>query len=950
MRNSKILRSSAYVGGGVFVDHFAQVTAVNSMLVSNCASDSGATILAQGNAALTVQNCIIQGNSAYQGGAVSASGSSIVSIEESTLEFNHAYRGGAIHADGDATTIAVNSFVGFNFAIEGGGAIYAGSHCQVLMGGSSLVANNSSGSGGGIVAHSYSSVSAIGGFVSMNLADGFGAAVVTDDFACVLMCEMMIAFNGGRLGGGVVFTYDHSSVGIVGCTLLGNFALMGGVFNLQMLSMVNVQMSTMIENEAGWGAVAYVSDGSEIVMSDCTMSHNQATRGGVLFIDAIPSGSARSPRGVWTQLLQNCTLSENTASWGGAISLEHNSALELRDCTISSNTASVCGGAIRLHNNATLNALDCAITRNAVGWAGGAICVSGGSLVSLSKGSVSENLAIVGGAIGSFDTSTTVLMHDVSLLSNTAAMGGAIGASSGSVVSAQRCTFTRNRASQSGGVVAMSSTTNSDFAAHGSSFTNNTAGISGGVLVVTNRSRAAVTGSFFASNQANISAGGILVYPGGTLYVSGSVFQSNSAMQEDRIDDIVDVRGVGSVMCQLSASEDEQECSPIACAECFCSPCDFIVTNPTSSANDDTNNNIRGRADSVEVVTNHAWFLVFVCTATLAFLFGVILACRKRPARAEGNHETSNDNYQLVARLLQDADASNDGHCCSASEIVSTRSISTMDSDDDSSLSEQDLVTVPESSTLEHSTAPVFVIDAGMRIVLWSRGMTDVTMLDPVPPVMTALPFISHEARTQMCDPIAKMLNQQLASNGRSGSRRSRRRGGRTVGNTRFEMHLETSHGPLLLLMTATTMSTPGLICISGREADVSLLGLRGALDAAHDCTDDDRNSVVSTLTESEWAASPSMHPLRLRVERCSDPFLHFCVRWDAASTTLQRSWRDWRQRRNCMFSKHYAAAYETVASLKEGALARRAIAYRIVRFMADIPLYHRRVIDDAVE
>ena len=439
--------------------------------------------------------------------------------------------------------------------------------------------------------------------------------------------------------------------------------------------------------------------------------------------------------------------------------------------------------------------------------------------------------------------------------------------------------------------------------------------VHGGALVIANSSNAVVLESSFDSNRANGSASSIIVYPGGYANVLSSEFESNYVSHDDD-SDIFNLWGAGFVSCTLSVSkEDGSQCSPVQCENCFCASCELDING---SADIDKNDTIETNDADVDTtkhgflsVTRSEWALLITSSAIFilaCFLaLGSLRAFRLRSSRDPLLVEMASDtrNLRLVTQLLDDVDRTSQYSAPGDFDSMpEKRGPETSSTSGTASLCTRDegptsLPIVPESSTLASSMAPVFVVDSGLRIVLWSLGMSDVTLLTEAPPVLTALPFVSDAARSLMCNPISKMFLDQCAADSAAEAR------------GRFEMHIQTPHGSLLLLMTATTMSTPGLICISGREADCSLLALRGRSGQGEHADDDS----VSALTESDATSDLRwMDPLAR--ESC---VLHiYDESLVAASKIVQRAWRTWHEWRHQAFAMVRRPAFIPSASLRE--------------------------------
>ena len=135
------------------------------------------------------------------------------------------------------------------------------------------------------------------------------------------------------------------------------------------------------------GGAIYMSPGSELLLRSVLMSANQAIDGAAIF--------ALSAAIIAT----NCTMSGNAASRGGVFSASGNSTVTATDCTMNSNSA-IEGGAVFALGDATVTTADCTVTSNSVSYWGGAYAAQGSSTVIVANCLVTSNSASsFGGAV-----------------------------------------------------------------------------------------------------------------------------------------------------------------------------------------------------------------------------------------------------------------------------------------------------------------------------------------------------------------------------------------------------------------------------------------------------------------------------------------------------------------------------------------------------------------------
>lgn len=289
---------ASFSGGGAYNDQDS-VWIEDSVVRNNTATFSGgAVFLSQfdyTNISARFIGCQVDGNSAARGGVASV-GRAVIQVIASTVESNSATdRGGAFYATGDyymsASVVVQDSTLRANDAVSGG-AIYTSRNASIQ---DSLVEQNVASANGGAVS--------VGNFLTVR------DSLLRDNQA-------------GEDGGAVHF-----------------FGSISGA--------CEIERSTIQSNSAdgdGGGVWADLTDDNWLDLIDSTLRANTALGdGGGLYVYDEFNGDG-------VAFLENSTLSGNQATRGGGLFVEGNQTQQLvvraRHLTISDNTATLIGGGV----------------------------------------------------------------------------------------------------------------------------------------------------------------------------------------------------------------------------------------------------------------------------------------------------------------------------------------------------------------------------------------------------------------------------------------------------------------------------------------------------------------------------------------------------------------------------------------------------------------------------
>jgi hypothetical protein len=203
-------------------------------------------------------------------------------------------------------------------------------------------------------------------------------------------------------------------------------------------------------------------------------------------------------------------LSSEDDDIGGGVLISDRATVEMRNVTISDNTADKGGG---IRNNGTLSISNSRLTKNDANF-GGAIYTNQGS-TSISNSSLSYNEAAFGGAIENVSSDLTII--DSTFDNNEATFGGGI-ENNDSNLNVMRSTFSNNIATFGGGIVNYES----EVIISNSTLSKNEATFGGGIQNTNSDLR--ISNSTLSGNKA-IFGGGIENL--GSLIISHTIVANN---------------------------------------------------------------------------------------------------------------------------------------------------------------------------------------------------------------------------------------------------------------------------------------------------------------------------------------------------------------------------------------------------------------------------------------
>jgi hypothetical protein len=349
---------------------------------------------------LTVSNCVItnnvttSANYAAGGGIDQYNGS--LTIQSCTISKNGSYGrysgGGGIYQLKGSLSIQNNTTISGNYSkYSSGGGVGFKNTTAVTIQNSTISNSYARNRGGGIYGKG-GSLTLDGTTVTKNSSNSAGAGAYLYNVSTTMQNKSYILYNS---------TYGNSGGGIA--------------HNYGTLSILNSKISGNYGRSGGGGAD--VKNTASVTITGSTVSGNKAPsgRGGGLFLTNTASTIVSS------------TITGNTAKFGGGID-QYNGTISIQKSNVYTNTASGAGshgGAIYLYGT-TLTVTGSTISKNTSGSGGGA----------------------------AFVKNTTATIQDSSISTNGGSYGGGLYLHN-STLTAQRCTFTGNTATGSGGVVEM---------------------------------------------------------------------------------------------------------------------------------------------------------------------------------------------------------------------------------------------------------------------------------------------------------------------------------------------------------------------------------------------------------------------------------------------------------------------------------------------------------------
>ena len=411
----------------------------------NCDGNSNAFVISDGITASFMNIHFINGKSGY-GGAISAGSDCNVNLDNCTFIDNTANKqGGAVHVNYRSNLSINNCIFSDNFADDKGGAINGATNSKIAISNSNFK-NNSAGWGGAICGYSSSSITISNSTFTNNSATYFkGGAIYAHENSFLNVSNSnftgnkVFSFNGGAIYG------DTNTNMIISNSIFKNNSAFGrddcgGAIYGRSGSKLNVTNSTFVNNFASNKGGAINEDINAIVsISNSTFINNTAINGGALYV--------WGPTTVSNSIFTNNIAKEGS---GAAIYEASKSTLNVDNSVFTNNSSTSYGGAIYGDLESSTFISNSAFTKNIVHTGmGGAIYNSIDAIVNVSNSEFTDNTAYRdGGAIYS-SIDAIVAVSNSTFVGNIArnGKGGAIGDYS-ETVDVFNSTFINNQANK----------------------------------------------------------------------------------------------------------------------------------------------------------------------------------------------------------------------------------------------------------------------------------------------------------------------------------------------------------------------------------------------------------------------------------------------------------------------------------------------------------------------
>jgi len=305
-----------------------------------------------------------------------------------------------------------------------------------------------------------------------NVNEGGGIQIL---YSWPTITNCIISNNSASYGGGIWLWGAWYTIGNV--TVIGNSATDGGGIYITETTNVVIGNSTISGNTAtGDGGGIYDDSNFRLRINNSTISGNSATTGyggGIyntysnetLITGSTISGNSSGLGGggiyigasSWETDIESSTIRDNTAGWhGGGIFHNGNPSHDyyINNSIISGNTAAQMGGGLYLLS--TMRVINSVFTQNSSYSDGGGICVNedmGTSNLLMTGSTISDNTSILrGGGVSFFFTSEGTITNSV-ISGNSSETGGGISGFAGNQVTLIHATFSANSATSQGGAL-----------------------------------------------------------------------------------------------------------------------------------------------------------------------------------------------------------------------------------------------------------------------------------------------------------------------------------------------------------------------------------------------------------------------------------------------------------------------------------------------------------------
>ena len=459
-RNTVINNNTAKSGGGVYTKG-GKVTINKSTITENKATGNGGGICAEDNSTVTVVGGEISSNEAAGTNRTTSGGGGIFANKGSTVKLND-------------TTVSENKVTG-DYGSGGGVRVDGG---KLTVDNAKILDNATNNNGGGISSELSVTDSQITGNNAWNKVtvgerifvngNGGGIEIIGSDSDTKehTITNTQITQNTTGLRGGGVYA-EKASLTITKSTLDGNKAL-----------------DTVGPQASSEGGGLSVRGGTNITLDSTTVTNNSAKDGGGIWV--------RSDVDTSVSIKNGTTISNNQSVYGGGgvmirQELGKKINVTIEDAKIETNAAEN-GGGIYLLNQVDLQLKNITVSGNTAKNVGGGIFGQDGTKLHADNLTVSNNTAASGGGVYLWNTGNSIILAELlnSFVDHNIASssGGGIFAYNGVQINANNTSISNNK-SKSGGAIWMNA---SDAELTGNTIIHNTATGNGGGIYGEQRS------------------------------------------------------------------------------------------------------------------------------------------------------------------------------------------------------------------------------------------------------------------------------------------------------------------------------------------------------------------------------------------------------------------------------------------------------------------------------
>ncbi|MBW4419443.1 MAG: CHAT domain-containing protein [Myxacorys californica WJT36-NPBG1] len=428
------LGAGTYSGAPLILDRSVNLQGAPTATLTG--SGTARVLEVKGNVNATLQNLTITGGQTTSvGGGIYVSGAnSNLTIRDSQISGNRATYGGGISTPIASIVNIFNSTISNNTATNGGGGLENTFGAKLNIA-DSVISNNTAQYAGGISLFQSRDATITNSTISDNTAVFSGAGIQNDQTNLTVIGGSILRNRAGANGGGF---YNLGVADIRGTTISNNIAKIngGGIENESVMIISN---SFITNNNAGQDGGGIYNQAT-LILSDSKLSNNAAISGSGYGGGLTNNGSASELSILRTDF------TDNRARTGGAIVIFGDRFVNIRDSSISGNSATEQGGGIfSIGNNLYISGST--IFNNQAATSGGGLAAFGTTAIDTTT--ISQNQAKTDG--GGLHLGNTTTIIDSNITNNQAGRNGGGIQNSGANVTLRNSTLFNNRALIQGG-------------------------------------------------------------------------------------------------------------------------------------------------------------------------------------------------------------------------------------------------------------------------------------------------------------------------------------------------------------------------------------------------------------------------------------------------------------------------------------------------------------------